>query len=126
MSWKTHGKSLAMLLATLVMAGLLAFRDLADNGVTLSEWVLVITACFTTFVVWATANIPSFSKAKTVVGAVGVVLGLLVGFLTDGHLSGDEVMLLVVQTLGALGVAGAPSVSTLAVGAAPVPAKIQS
>lgn len=126
MTWKTHGKSLAMLLATLVMAGLLSFRDLADDGVTASEWVLVVTALFTTFTVWAAANVPSFSKAKTVVAAVGVLLSLLVGFLTDGHLSGDEITLLVIQVLGAFGVAApfVPSVSTLAVSpAVPVPGK---
>lgn len=115
-----------MLLASLVMAGLLAFRDLAADGVTASEWVLVVTACFTTFTVWAAANIPSFSRAKTVVAAVGLVLSLLVGFLTDGRITGDEWMLLIVQCLGVLGVAGAPSVSTLAVGAAPVPTRVQS
>jgi hypothetical protein len=125
MNLKTHGKSLVMLLAALVMAGLLTFRDLAGNGVTASEWVLVVTALFTTFTVWAAANIPSFTKAKNVVAAVGLGLSLLVGFLTDSHLSGDEIMLLVVQLLGALGVAGAPSVSTLAVSpSVPVPAKV--
>jgi hypothetical protein len=113
-----------MLMASLVMAGVLTFRDLAGNGVTASEWVLVITALFTTFTVWASANIPSFSRAKTIVAAVGLVLSLLVGFLTDGRITGDEWMLLVVQCLGALGVAGAPSISTLALGAAPVPARV--
>ena len=109
MSWKTHGKSLAALLGALIMAGVVSYQAMAANGATLSEWVTVVIAVFGAFVVWATANITGFDKAKTLVAAATVVLNLLVGFLTDDRLSGDEVMLLVIQALAALGVAGAPA-----------------
>lgn len=109
MSWKTHGKSLAMLFATLVMAGLAAFREFnADNAMTPSEWVLVVIALFTTFTVWAAANVTGFDRAKTLVAAVGLVLNLLVSLIIGG-ITTDEWMLLAVQFLGALGVAGAPA-----------------
>lgn len=109
MSWKTHGKSLLALLGALVMAGVVAYQAIASDGATLSEWVTVTIAVFGAFVVWATANISGFEKAKTIVAAATVILNLLVGFLTDSHLSGDEIMLLVIQALSALGVAGAPA-----------------
>lgn len=109
MSWKTHGKTLAMLFATLLMAGLAAYREfVADGNMTPSEWVLVVVALFTTFTVWAAANISGFDKAKTYVAAAGLVLNLLVSIIVGG-ITTDEWMLLAVQFLGALGVAGAPA-----------------
>jgi hypothetical protein len=113
MSWKTHGKMILAALGAVVMAAVVAYQSVASNGVTLSEWVTVSIAVFGAINVWATANVPSFAKAKLVVAALFVALNLLVGFLTDGHLSSDEIMLLVIQVLATLGVAGAPAVSTL-------------
>jgi hypothetical protein len=112
MYWKTHGKSIAILLATLVMAGVTGYRAVAADGVSASEWVLVVIALAGTINVWATANVPAFAKAKTLVGAVFLVLNLLVSYITGG-ISGDEWMLLVIQFLGALGIAVAPAVSSL-------------
>lgn len=109
MSWKTHGKTIAALLGAMVMAGVVAYQQVASDGVTISEWITVVIAVFGVAVVWASANITGFSKAKTIVAALFIVLNLLVGFMTDNHLSGDEVMLLVIQFLSALGVAGAPA-----------------
>lgn len=131
MSWRTHGKTLALGAGAVVMAAVAAYREVSANGITLSEWVTVVIAVFGAVNVWATANVPAFSKAKTVVAAVFVVLNLLVGFLTDGHLTGDEITLLVIQALATLGVAAAPSVSTLAqptlAGTTPgVPARFKS
>lgn len=109
MSWKTHGKSLAMLLATLVMAALASYREfVADGSMTPSEWVTVVIAVFTTFTVWAAANISGFDKAKTLVAAAGLILNLLVSVIVGG-ITSDEWMLLAVQFLGALGVARAPA-----------------
>ena len=113
--WQKYGKSLAMLLAAIVMAGITTYRQVADQGVSPSEWVTVIIGAFTVITVWAAVNVPAWSKAKTFVAAVMLVLNLLVGFLTDSHLSSDEMLLLVVNFLGALGVVAAPAVSTLAV-----------
>lgn len=107
MSLKTHGKFLAELLGALVMAGVVTYQEVAESGVTMSEWVMVVIALFGVVNVWAASNITGFSKAKTLVSALFVILNLLVGFLTDGALSGNEVMLLVIQGLSTLGVAGA-------------------
>jgi hypothetical protein len=110
MSWKTHGKTIMELLGALVMAGVVAYQYVADQGVTLSEWVMVLIAVAGVLNVWAASNIPGFDKAKLLVSGIFVVLNLLVGMLTDSHLTGDEVMLLVIQFLSTLGVAGAPAV----------------
>jgi FtsH-binding integral membrane protein len=106
--WKTYGKTYATLLATLVMAGIVTFRQVAEGGVTPSEWIMVLIALFGTFTVWGAANISGFTKAKTLLGAVALVLNLLVSLIIGG-LTSDELLLLVVQFLGALGVAGAPA-----------------
>lgn len=116
MGWKTHGKAIAMGLAAVVMAGVTAYRVVAGDGVTPSEWVTVVIAVLGTVNVWAAANVPSFAKAKTFVAAVFVVLSVLQTSITGG-ISGDEWLLLVLQFLGAVGVAAAPSRSTLAVNA---------
>jgi hypothetical protein len=116
--WSKYGKSLAMLIATLVMAGLATYRAAAADGMTPSEWVTVVIALFTTVNVWATANIPQWSSAKTFVAALGLVLNLLVSAIVGG-ISSDEWMLLAIQFLGALGVVGAPSVSKLSAGGSP-------
>lgn len=109
MTWKTHGKTWMELLGALVMAGIVTYQEVVLDGVTMSEWVMVVIALAGVANVWAAANISNFSAAKTLVSALFVALNLLVGFLTDGHLSGDEIMLLAVQILSTLGVAGAPA-----------------
>lgn len=109
MSWRTHGKTWMELLGALVMAGVVTYQYVAAEGVTLSEWVMVVIAVAGVVNVWAAANISGFEKAKTLVSALFVVLNLLVGLLTDSKLSGDEIMLLVIQFLSTLGVAGAPA-----------------
>lgn len=109
MSWKTHGKSLMELFGALVMAIIVAYQQVATDGVTWSEWVMVVIAAAGVVNVWAAANISHFDKAKLLVSAVFVVLNLLVGFLTDNRITGDEWLLLAVQFLSTLGVAGAPA-----------------
>lgn len=109
MSWNSHGKTIAELLGAVVMAGVVTYQEVVADGVTMSEWVMVVIALFGVANVWAAANITGFTKAKTIVSALFVILNLLVGFLTDGALSGNEVMLLVIQFLSTLGVAGAPA-----------------
>jgi hypothetical protein len=103
--WSKYGKLYSQLLATLVMAGIVTYRAVAGDGVTASEWVMVIIALFGAFVIWGTANITGFTNAKTIMGATALVLNLLVSLIIGG-LSSDEVLLLVVEFLGALGVAG--------------------
>jgi hypothetical protein len=108
MTWKTHGKSIISLLATLVIVGYAAVKDVTEGGVTPSEYVTVIIAGFATFVVWATANISGFEKAKTLVAATALVLNLLVTIIVGG-ISTDEAFFLIVQFIGALGIAAAPA-----------------
>jgi hypothetical protein len=93
-----------------VMALIVAYQQVAGDGVTWSEWVLVIIAVAGVINVWAAANITGFDKAKLLVSAVFVVLNLLVGILTDNRITSDEWLLLAVQFLSTLGVAGAPAV----------------
>lgn len=113
MSWKTHGKLIMELLGALVMAVLVAYREVATDGVTMSETVLLAIAAAGVINVWATANITGFDKAKTLVSTLFVVLNLLVGYLTDSKLTGDEIGLLVIQALSTLGVAAAPAVKQI-------------
>lgn len=108
--WKNNGKSIMELLGALVMAGIVTYQHVSDDyQVTMSEWVMVVIAVGGAVTVWAAANISGYEKAKLLVSAVFVVLNLLVGFLTDSHLSNDEILLLAVQFLSTLGVAGAPA-----------------
>lgn len=112
-SWKTHGKTWMELIGAVIMAGIVAYRELALDGVTISEWIMIVIAVAGVVNVWAAANITHFSKAKSLVSALFVVLNLLVGFLTDNRLTGDETMLLVIQALSTLGVIGAPAVKNV-------------
>jgi FtsH-binding integral membrane protein len=109
MKWKTYGKTIAELLGALIMAGVVTYQQVQGEGVTMSEWVMIVIATFGVVNVWAAANISGFASAKTLVSALFVVLNLLVGFLTDSHLSNDEILLLVIQALSTLGVVGAPA-----------------
>lgn len=109
MSWRTHGKFLMELLGAVVMAAIVAYQQVATDGVTWSEWVLVTIAVAGVVNVWAAANISGFDKAKLLVSAVFVVLNLLVGILTDNRITSNEWLLLAVQFLSTLGVAGAPA-----------------
>ncbi len=110
MKWTTHGKTIMELLGALVMAGIVTYQQVASDGVSASEWVMVIIALAGVANVWAAANITGFDKAKVLVSALFVVLNLLVGMLTDGRITSDEWLLLAVQFLSTLGVAGAPAV----------------
>jgi hypothetical protein len=108
MSWKTHGKSIVSLLGTLVIVGYAAIKDVSEAGITPSEWVTVLIAGFSTIFVWAAANITGFDKAKTIVAAFMLVLNLLVTVIVGG-VSTDEAFFLIVQFIGALGVAAVPA-----------------
>jgi hypothetical protein len=110
MNWRTHGKTIAELLGAVVMAFITAYQQVAGDGVTASEWVLVIIAVAGVINVWNAANITGWDKAKVLVSAVFVVLNLLVGILTDGQITRDEWLLIAVQFLSTLGVAAAPAI----------------
>lgn len=109
--WRSNGKFIMELLGALVMAGVVTYQHVnADLHVSIGEWVMLVIALFGAINVWSAANISGWEKGKLVVSAVFVVLNLLVGFLTDNRLTSDEIMLLVIQFLSTLGVAGAPAV----------------
>lgn len=112
MSWKTHGKSILSLLGTLIIVGYAAVKEVAESGITPAEWTTVAIAGFSTLFVWAAANISGFDKAKTFVAAFMLVLNLLVNVI-GGGLTADEWFFLIVQFLGALGVAGAPAAKAI-------------
>lgn len=112
-SWQKYGKTWMELLGAIIMAAVVTYRELALDGVTISEWIMIVIAVAGVLNVWAAANITNFNKAKTLVSAGFVVLNLLVGFLTDNRLTGDETMLLVIQALSTLGVGVAPSVKNV-------------
>jgi hypothetical protein len=108
--WKTKGKFIMELLGALVMTGVVTYQHVSDDHhVSLGEWVMVVIALFGAVNLWATANITGWGHAKLFISGVFVVLNLLVGFLTDNHLDSSEIMLLVIQFLSTLGVAGAPA-----------------
>lgn len=108
--WRSKGKFLMELLGALIMAGVVTYQQVnADLNVSIGEWVMVVIALFGAVNVWAAANVSGWEHTKTFVSAVFVVLNLLVGMLTDNRLTGDEIMLLVIQSLSTLGVAGAPA-----------------
>lgn len=111
--WSKYGKTYMELLGAIVMAAIVAYRELALDGVTTSEWIMIVIAVAGVANVWAAANITNFNKAKTIVSAGFVVLNLLVGFLTDNRLTSDETMLLVIQALSTLGVGVAPAVKSV-------------
>jgi hypothetical protein len=106
---RKYGKTIAELGGALIMAFILTYQELAGNGVTSGEWVLVVIALFGVINVWATANIAGWGDYKLLVSGIFVVLNLVVGFLTDNRLSGDEIMILIVQFLSTLGVAVSPA-----------------
>lgn len=119
MSWKTHGKTIMELLGAVVMAIIVTYQQVATDGVTWSEWVMVVIAAAGVLNVWSAANITGYDKAKLLVSAIFVVLNLLVGMLTDNRITGDEGLLLAVQFLSTLGVAGAPALKHVTTRAVP-------
>lgn len=112
MRWKTHGKFIIAAGTAVLMAAYATYRDAVEGGMTPSEWVTVVIAGFTALQVWWAANITGSQHAKTVFMAIGVALNLLVSYIVGG-LSSDEIVLLVVNLVGALGVSGAPAVQHL-------------
>lgn len=108
MSWRTHGKAIAMGVAAIAVAIIAAYKDVRGDGISPSEWVTVIIVAVTAIDVWATANVPGFDKAKQFVAAALLVLNLLVSYIVGG-ITTDEMLFLIIQFAGALGVFAAPA-----------------
>lgn len=108
------------LLGGVVMVALMAYNEAnTDGAVDASEWVTVVIQAFTVIIVWATANLPGFTRAKPFVSAVMLVLNLLVSYVVGG-LSGVEVTQLIVAFLGAVGVYVTPGPVHVRTSATPI------
>jgi phosphatidylserine synthase len=96
------------IVATIVMAIFTTVQDaLTDSRIDNQEWVLVGLGALMAFNVWATANLPQYTKMKTYVSAAIVVAGALHTFIVGG-VSMQEWVNLITLALGALGVAATP------------------
>jgi len=106
----------------IVMAVLTTIQQAnADNHITASEWVQVILQALMAFNVWATANLPQYTKMKTYVAAAIAMVSLLVALITDG-LTTNEIINLVITGLATLGVAFTPQPVTTVINGTTVPA----
>lgn len=76
---------------------------LTDNRIDNQEWVLVGLGVLMAFNVWATANLPQYTKMKTYVAAAIVVAGALHTAIVGG-VSMQEIINMVLLALAALGV----------------------
>jgi hypothetical protein len=79
----------------------------ADKNISAQEWVQVLLQLLMAVNVWATANLPQYTKMKTVVAATIAVVSLLVSYITNG-IDTQEAINLVITFLAALGVAVVP------------------
>lgn len=100
------------ILGTVVMAVLTVFQEATqDNHVTSQEWVQVILGALMAFNVYATANLPGYSRMKTYVSAAIVVVGALYTYIVGGVSTG-EMINMAVLLLAAIGVAVTPQPTT--------------
>lgn len=96
------------LLGAIAMAIFTTFQDaMTDNRIDAQEWVLVGLGAIMAFNVWATANLPQYTKMKTWVSAVIVVAGALHTFIVGG-VSMQEAVNMAILFLSAVGVAVQP------------------
>lgn len=89
---------------TIVMATLTTLQDaLTDEKVDAQEWVLVALGVLMAFNVWATANLPQYTKMKGAVAAAIAAVGALHTFIIGG-VSTAEIVNMAVLALSAAGV----------------------
>lgn len=93
---------------------------MADDTITGQEWVLVILGALMAFNVWATANLPQYTKMKTYVAAAIAVVGALHGFIVGG-VDTAEIINMVILAVAALGVAATPQPVTTVINGRTVP-----
>jgi phosphatidylserine synthase len=100
-------------LATVAMAIFTVIQEsMSDDRIDNQEWVLVGLGGLMAFNVWATANLPQYTRMKTYVAAAIVVAGALHTFIVGG-VSMQEWVNMLVLALGALGVAATPQPVTI-------------
>ena len=95
----SYVKLFVALLGAVAMAG----ASYATGGITTDEWIQIAIAATTAAGVWAAANVPQFTWAKTFIAVLLAVLSLLVSYITDG-ISAAEWWNLLVAALTAAGV----------------------
>lgn len=115
-------KLLWPILGTILMSVFTTFQEaMTDNHVDSQEWVLVGLGVLMAFNVWATANLPQYTKMKTYVAAAIVIAGALHTFIIGG-VSPQEWVNLLILGLSAGGVAFTPQpVTTVVAGKTVVP-----
>ena len=95
-------------LGLIVMAVLTTVQEASsDSHIDAQEWVQVVLQAIMAFNVWATANLPQYTKMKTYVAAVIAVVSLLYTVIIGG-VSTQEIINLIITGLAALGVAATP------------------
>lgn len=110
------------ILGVIVMSVFTTVQEaLTDNHIDSQEWVLVGLGVLMAFNVWATANLPQYTKMKTYVAAAIVVAGALHTFIVGG-VSMPEIVNMIVLALAALGVAATPQPVTTVIDGTTVPA----
>jgi hypothetical protein len=98
-------KSAVPVMGVVAMATLTAVQDaLLDHRIDSQEWVLVGLGVLMAFNVWATANLPQYTKMKTYVAAAIAVAGALHASILGG-LDLPEVINMTILGLTAMGVA---------------------
>jgi hypothetical protein len=115
-------KLLWPILGTIAMAIFTTVQEaMTDSHIDSQEWVLVGLGVLMAFNVWATANLPQYTKMKTYVAAAIVVAGALHTFIVGG-VSMQEWVNMIVLALSALGVAFTPQPVTTVINGTTVPA----
>src|SRR6185295_15283192 len=92
-------------LGLIVMAILTTVQQAVSNDsrIDAQEWVQVVLQALMAFNVWATANLPQYTRMKTYVAAVIAVVSLLYTVIIGG-VSTQEIINLVITFVAALGV----------------------
>jgi hypothetical protein len=103
-----YSKALAQVVATVLTALLPLFVDGHLSAVE------IINLCIIGASAIGVAIVPNLSAgvakyAKSILAVIGAVLVLLTSYISDGVLSGDEIVQLVVAAFGALGVYALPA-----------------
>src|SRR5690349_6173252 len=92
-------------LGLIVMTVLTTVQEASsDSHIDAQEWVQVALQAIMAFNVWATANLPQYTKMKTYVAAVIAIVSALYTFIIGG-ISTQEIINLIITGLAALGVA---------------------
>lgn len=109
-SWSRYAKLVPPLLGSLVLTGIVAWQGIAaDKTVTPGEWVTFASQVLMVVAVWGAVNVRGWERGKTFQAALFAGLALLATVITDGtgfgfELTGDEILMLAVTLLSALGV----------------------